>query len=526
MRMKKNIFCALLGMLLFLGGCTGGSEAPTPSATATPAQEKLKMIDLTGLSRVEVEEWLTKNNITRDHTAFNYQYDEVIMEGKVISQTIPVGEEVGGRMVGVVLSNGKDPNKEITFPDFSQMSTEEIQKWFTNESFEQVSIEYVYIPNAEYGKFVEIPEHQGKARRNEKVVVRVTADPKTAGVAVTVPDMTQWTRPQVEEWCNTNTINANYTYEKNATIAQNSVIRIDPAASTELIKGDTLNVVLSDGADIQAISFYGKPKSEVDQWGEKNNIKISYIQCWHQTPSGTIFWNNPDSGTIRMGNTMQVYISVGPIPLLNFTGKLYNANFVGWFNSINDQYNKSANLKVQVTIQDSTEREDTILSQSPIQDYINPNETIYFTVAHHVEPTPAPDNRVDIPYMAGYSEYDFKRALHAYGVWEGRRTEQYSTVIAKDYIITNATGKYEPESNIDYTVSIGPFTIDGHAWEGRDYDDLVAYIDAANRMGAGVYLSPSYIDSGDPNADNRIVMMEGPLEDGGIMVRVTSYYPE
>ena len=288
MRMKKNIFCALLGMLLFLGGCTGGSEAPTPSATATPAQEKLKMIDLTGLSRVEVEEWLTKNNITRDHTAFNYQYDEVIMEGKVISQTIPVGEEVGGRMVGVVLSNGKDPNKEITFPDFSQMSTEEIQKWFTNESFEQVSIEYVYIPNAEYGKFVEIPEHQGKARRNEKVVVRVTADPKTAGVAVTVPDMTQWTRPQVEEWCNTNTINANYTYEKNATIAQNSVIRIDPAASTELIKGDTLNVVLSDGADIQAISFYGKPTNGAKRTTLKFLIFSVGIKPQVEPFSGTI----------------------------------------------------------------------------------------------------------------------------------------------------------------------------------------------------------------------------------------------
>ena len=205
---------------------------------------------------------------------------------------------------------------------------------------------------------------------------------------------------------------------------------------------------------------------------------------------------------------------------------MYNANFVGWFNSINSQYNATANLKVQVTLQDSTEGNDVILEQSPVQDYINPNETIYFTVARHVDPTPAPDRRVNIPYMGGYSEYDFIRSLHAYGVWEGRRTEQYSNVIAKDYIISNATGKYEPESSIDYTVSIGPFKLDGHSWEGRNYDDLEDFIDAANRRGANVNLSPSFIDTGNIQDDNIISRVEGPMEDGSIMVRVMSYYPE
>ncbi|MBP3304735.1 MAG: hypothetical protein J6L24_02095, partial [Oscillospiraceae bacterium] len=56
--------------------------------------------------------------------------------------------------------------------------------------------------------------------------------------------------------------------------------------------------------------------------------------------------NEPNSGTMKIGDIMRCYISVGPIPVKDYTGLQYQGNFMGWLNSINSQYNATANLKV------------------------------------------------------------------------------------------------------------------------------------------------------------------------------------
>ena len=125
--------------------------------------------------------------------------------------------------------------------------------------------------------------------------------------------------------------------------------------------------------------------------------------------------------------------------------------------------------------------------------------------------------------MTGYSEYDFKRALHAYGVWEGTRTEQYSTVIAKDYIISNDTGMYMPESSVNYVVSLGAFVLNPYSWEGRDYTELETYIASANRLGANVTLNPMYEQTTDYHLAGKVVDIDGPQDDGTYDVLVGKY---
>ena len=140
-----------------------------------------------------------------------------------------------------------------------------------------------------------------------------------------------------------------------------------------------------------------------------------------------------------MGDIMRVYISVGPIPVRDFTNQLYKANFLGWLNSINEQYNSSGNLKVNIQYKDTTEyKSDVIISQSPNAGYINPGETITLVVANAIKPTPTPTPTptpaptatptpvptptpipiINIPSMVGYAEFDFLHALHVYGVVE------------------------------------------------------------------------------------------------------------
>ena len=510
-----------LALMLVLGAC---------SHDTAPKDQGVTLIDFTGMTKNDVEAWRTSNNINADELLYAYQYNETIAKDTVISQSIPAGQPLDGRNVTVTLSNGVDPQAEITLIDFSGMSLDEIQKWFINEHFEQVSVEYVYDPSVPVGSFVGTSAVDGKACRDEPIVIQVSGDPEQTGMAVTMPGMDGWSQAQTEQWANTNQITIDYSTLKSASVPMGYVVSQYPSPDTEIVKGDHVQVVLSAGADVQALDLTGMSSDDINAWGQQNDIQISWIQCWNAAPNGTVYWNQPNTGTMRMGDIMKVYVSVGPIPVQDYTGYSYQNNFMGWLNSINDQYYQSANLKVAISEQETPDADDgVILSQQPSGGYLDPGSTITLVIARHVDPeptptpTPEPTPKVTIPSMTGYSESDFINALHGYGVSEGNRTEQFSAAISQGYIISNVSGDVDPGSSIDYVVSLGEFKIVPQFWAGKIYDDLVSFIDSSNRMGANVSLDTTYVNTSDINADNRIQEISGPLDDGVVHVTVQRF---
>ncbi|MBR2676957.1 MAG: PASTA domain-containing protein [Solobacterium sp.] len=503
-----------LTLILVLGAC--GQEN----------KKDVSLVDFTGMNKNDVETWRTENNISTDEVKYAYEYNETIPKDTVISQSIPAGQPLDGRNLTITLSNGVDPQAEITLIDFTGMSLADIQQWFINEHFEQVSVEYVYDPAIPVGQFVGTSVTDGKACRDEPIVIQISGDPEQAGVAVTVPDMSGWTQSQAEQWANTNQITIDYSITMSETVPQGCVASQSPVPNSEIVKGDHMQVSISGGSQVQAIDLTGMSSDDINAWGQQNDIQISWMQCWNAAPSGTVYWNQPNSGTMRMGDIMKVYISVGPIPVADYTGLSYQNNFMGWLNSINDQYYQSANLNVTVSTQATSDVADgVIISQQPNSGYLDPGSTINLVIAQHVDPQPTPTPepgglKVNVPSMTGSSESDFLGALQGYGMAAGNRTEQYSKVIAQGYILYNDTGSFDPGSSINYVVSLGQFKVIPQYWAGKNYTDLVSYIDSANRMGANVSLDTSYENTNDVNSDKRVKDITGPLDDGVVHVTV------
>ena len=520
--LKKSFFKAMFAVALSFSVVGCGQATTDSSAPAEKVSINVEVPDFTYQKKEQVDEWIETNKLDDTRVMYSYEYSETVPQGIVIGQSIPAGQKIEKEHLTITVSNGYDPNAMITFVDFSNMSTEDIQKWFINEHFEKVSVEYVYDSSKPLGTFIGTNIEDNQALRTDPIVIKITGNAEQAGVGLTVPDMNGWTRANVEEWANRNQITVNYTHQPNDKVAKDNVISTTPATGETVLRKDGLSAVISDGNEIVAINVAGMEKSAIVDWGNQNNIQISWMQCWSDLPSGTIYYNQPNTGTMRMGDIMRVYISVGPIPVKDFTSQNYNANFLGWLDSINSQYNTSANLSVTVSQQDSQLADGTIISQYPNSGYINPNSQIQLVIARHVDPQPTPTptpDVINIPSMTGMSEFDFKHALHAYGVTEGVRTEQYSDIIAKDYILYNDVGTYSPNQSVNYIVSLGHFQIDGQSWYDHDYNELVAYIDNVNRLGANVTLDPSYVDTGNANDNNKIAMVEQ-LDDGTIHVRV------
>ncbi len=517
-----------LVMMITLASCGKLPDNIVPGGNEKPEEEVLTVPDFTGLTRADAEAWVDQHKIDPETVFYKYEYNETVAAEKIFDQSVPHGEPIPEEGLTLTISNGVDPNVLIEFPDFTDMTPEEIQQWFIDEHFEHVSVEYVYQKDQPVGKFIGTNMENNQAYRNQPVVIRISGDPKQAGVAVTVPNMSGWAKGQAEEWANMNQITIDYAWQHSASVAAGYVITFAPNAESEIVKGDHIQVVLSSGNEIEAISLTNKTRDQIEAWGQENGIQISWIQCWNAARSGTVYWNEPNSGTMKMGDIMRCYISVGPIPVKDYTGLQYQGNFMGWLNSINSQYNSTANLKVAVTEQYVNDQESgIILSQNPASGYINPSGTISLLVTKKVAPeptpTPKPSQDINIPNMAGFSEFDFTHALHAYGVVEGTRSTQYSSYYKKDYVIYNATGTFKPGAAIDYVVSLGEFDFNGTEWMDHKYYELEEYINSANRRGASVVLYPSYIDTGNYADDGKIVRVEGPLDDNSIHVRVLRY---
>ena len=515
--MTKQWFKTILSLTLIvvLGACGQNGGA---------GQKEVSLIDFTGMSRNDVEGWIAENSISADEVTYAYEYSETIAKDIVFSQSVPAGQPLDGKIVTITLSNGVDPQAEITLIDFTGMSLADIQQWFINEHFERVSVEYVYDPAIPVGQFIGTSAVDGKACRDEPIVIQVSGDPEQAGVAVTMPNMSGWTQDQAELWANTNQITIDYSTQMSETVPPGSVVSQSPAPDTEIVKGDHVQVSISAGSQVQAVDLTGMSADDINAWGAQNGVQISWMQCWNAAPSGTIYWNQPNTGTMRMGDIMKVYISVGPIPVADYTGTSYQNNFMGWLNSINDQYYQSANINVAVSTQATSDMDDgAIISQQPNSGYLDPGSTINLVIAQHVDPqpTPAPGGlKVNVPSMTGSSESDFLGALQGYGMAAGNRTEQYSNVIAQGYILSNDSGSFDPGSAINYVVSLGKFKIIPQYWAGKSYDDFVNYIDSANRMGANVTLDTTYENTNDQSSDKRVKDATGPLDDGVVHVTV------
>lgn len=108
-------------------------------------EEDIPLVDFVGRSREVAIEWAQKNEID---LVISESASETIEKGKIISQSLSKEEKIAKQgKLEIIVSIGR----EITVPDFSQITFEELE----NEQSEfQVKIKQVYNDTIAYGKFI------------------------------------------------------------------------------------------------------------------------------------------------------------------------------------------------------------------------------------------------------------------------------------------------------------------------------------------------------------------------------------
>ena len=107
----------------------------------------ITVLAFTGETKEDVQSWMSKNKLSDSRVSFEYQYDETAAQDSVISQSIAEGKTLSVKDVLVItLSNGPDPDKEVTLPDFTGKSQDEVSKWFDDNLFTNVTYEFMTSP--------------------------------------------------------------------------------------------------------------------------------------------------------------------------------------------------------------------------------------------------------------------------------------------------------------------------------------------------------------------------------------------
>ena len=484
---KKTWF--LLGAVLILMAACAGAFTYLLNISKTPAVE---LIDFKGMAREEVIQWMDDNKVPADQYSFTYDYDEEASKNTVISQSIPEkGFLEYNLTLSLTLSDGPDPNKEVALPDLTKMTEKEMDEWFKENKFTDVTFEYVQDDKVEKGHIVKINIADTKAKRNAPVLITISIGGETKDTEITLPDFKDYTKTNIQAWAKTNQITVSFVTEASDKIAKDKVIKQNPAAGTKVKTGSKVTVTISSGKATSIVSFIGKKKEDAQKWCNENNVKASFLEYYDENAAeNTIFEQSVTTGTVTDGQTITFKIAKGWVPMESFVNKKRN-EFDSYIAGINNNYNKSAQIKVNYTEEESDKAAGTILEMSANGKAITgktsvpPKTTINVKVAK--EKTIAVESKVN-----KLNETDFRKYIEGLGLKPNKTGDKYNDSAAAGNVASHDTGNFKSGSTINYVISKGKYNLDQNLCKpGNDFNTLNNTIANANKDGAGWTIASS-----------------------------------
>ena len=264
------------------------------------------------------------------------------------------------------------------------------------------------------------------------------------------------------------------TEENSTDTVSGRVIRTDPAADSELAKGETVNIVVSIGAKKGTVpDLNGKTAEEAQQMIEDAGFVAKFGgNESSDAEENTVSRQDPASGTeADEGTTVTYWISTGP--------ELTNVpNVIG-----DDQATARATLEsagFTVSIQDGeySDRYDegVVMSQEPNGGQLEAGETVTIYISLGKDPATIP---VNVPAVTGMSESEAINELNSAGFTNvGVSYESSNTVPKGDVIRQTQSGTATTDTYIEIVVSSGSGSSSTDDTQPTDPDDSTTQSDS------------------------------------------------
>lgn len=316
-----------------------------------------------GTNISDANTWGIANKISIEKTEeFNLEYDE----NMIISQSKDPEKKIQkGSIISFVVSKGPNPDEQIQLPDFSVMTTSEVQKWKEEVKAINVNIVQEFNDTVETNKFIR-KEFSNSAvteknyTRNDSLLIYMSKGQETYEKNISVPDFKEKTKEEVAEWVKTNEIKATYTEETSDTVASGSVISQDIAAGEKIAKKTAMTFVISLGKAVIVPNFNTMTKEEASAYGGLAvTVKSQYSAS---VAYGRVISQSVAAGTQLTGEAPEITVvySEGRPFIGNIKGQTEN-DLQTYFYEINS---KGANITYSIYYVDSSEEKGTAVWSS------------------------------------------------------------------------------------------------------------------------------------------------------------------
>jgi eukaryotic-like serine/threonine-protein kinase len=193
-------------------------------------------------------------------------FDPEIEDGHVIRQNPSPGTAVKEHAV-ITLHVSKGPEKE-NMPDVEGYNIESAQALLKDKGFTDIEINYEESDSEPEGTVLtQSPD------RDEKVTpadTTVTLSVSSGAPTVQISNLIGLTQQDVETFASNEGLTAEFTSEFSDTVEKGKVISQDPAPFTQVEKGATISVVLSDGPDPNKVE---EPDETNETEGDRTTTK-------------------------------------------------------------------------------------------------------------------------------------------------------------------------------------------------------------------------------------------------------------
>ena len=293
--------------------------------------EAIKVPDLSDMTKAEIQEWISKNKLSK--TKVVTAYSESVEEDGVIDYSFSGCDEdsfTRACSLKINVSKGPAPAGKVTVEDFEKKMYETVEAWAKSKKIELTKSES-YSDKVEAGYVISQSVESGKTL-NEGDTLHVVV---SLGKAVSVPNLKGWSLKEIQNWCRKNNIVLDaeeYDYDSSA---YGTCISQTPRSGSVLKEGDYLTIIVSKG-DPKLSDFNGDTLSDLKAWIKEVNIdsgdlslNVSY-QFSDTVPMDHIIKITPSN--LRVGSVVNAVISDGrnillkPEGLLSWTTLAQNPN--------------------------------------------------------------------------------------------------------------------------------------------------------------------------------------------------------
>lgn len=315
-----------LGMKIALAAIlTAGAGTSAYAYYAVNASDSIDVPDFTGKAQRIVEMWAKKNDL-EDQVKFKEEYSDDVLGDCVISQS---ARKVSSKStITFTLSQGPDPDKEVELFDFAGKKKDEIEAWFADNYFSNVSYTYTYVSDQdlEDDMFVSMDPAAGtKAKRSDAITVTL------ATTEVVAPDFSSMNKDEIQKWGDENGISITFTEQESQILNDGDIMEISVKAGDKLKKGDTVTVTIAKHVDSSQTE---KTDEEVQRQTTDTNANggtrdQSYSNSGNtQQSSGSSGTDNTNSNTSGSATTETPSQSSG-VCLSNGAGNALGTTYVG-----------------------------------------------------------------------------------------------------------------------------------------------------------------------------------------------------